>query len=314
MSYQELFRCLLRNREEIVDRHSPVEPALMRLARSIDGGHALDPDDVEIVCAAAVLVAGEDVSGLLEGEDINTYETEIVKHCIEINRIVPPGKSRISTTRLDFESKGHILSTLQSGWPRDSFIVFGKIAPFVKRLPLDYEGLRLAYGEASFSPSPICTLCDSEYIGTLESRLVSINGVKLSSSFELRVQREYFDVIEDSCDVADGWSHLLDIAGIEKIAAVDAIPLLTADPLVPVPSGYAPHAVRESYLSVDDIADSYSRGCVVSRYPDCLLFCIAQDIEDHFADNRPPLIALPLVSKSFDLQMLLEFMQKLVWR
>lgn len=314
MSYQELFRRLLRNREELIDSHSPVEPALMRLARSIDGGHALDPDDVEIVCAAAVLVAGEDVSGLLEGEDINTYETEIVKHCIEINRIVPPGKSRISTTRLDFESKGHILSTLQSGWPRDSFIVFDKIAPLVKRLPLDYEGLRLAYGEASFSPSPICTLCDSEYIGALQSKLVSINGVKLSSLFELHVQRDSFEVIEDSCGVADSWSHLVDIAGIEKIAAVDAIPLLTADPVLPAPSGYAPHAVRESYLSVDDIADSYSRGCVVSRYPDCLLFCIAQDTEDHFADNRPPLIALPLDSKLTDLQMLLEFMQKLVWR
>jgi hypothetical protein len=314
MSYQELFRRLLRNREELIDSHSPVEPALMRLAHSIDGGHALDPDDVEIVCAAAVLVAGEDVSGLLEGQDINTYETEIVKHCIEINRIVPPGKSRISTTRLDFESKGHIHSMLQSRWPHDSFLVFDKIAPFVKRLPLDYEGLRLAYGEASFSPAPICTLCDSEYIGTLQSKLVSINGVKLSSLFELHVQREYFDVIEDSCGVADGWSHLIDIAGIEKIAAVDAIPLLTADPLVSVSFGYAPHAVRESYLSVDDIADSYSRGCVVSCYPDCLLFCIAQDTEEHFADDRPPLIALPLESKSIDLQVLLEFMQKLVWR
>ena len=314
MSYQELFRRLLRNREEIVDRHSPVEPALMRLARSIDGGHALDPDDVEIVCAAAVLVAGEDVSGLLEGEDINTYETEIVRHYIEINRIVPPGESCISTTRLDFESKGHILSMLQSGCPHDSFLVFDKIAPFVKRLPLDYEGLRLAYGEALFSPAPICTLCDSEYIGTLQSKLVSINGFKLSSLFELHVQCDSFEVIEDSCGVADSWSHLVDIAGIEKIAAVDTIPLLTADPVLPAPSGYAPHAVRESYLSVDDIADSYSRGCVISRYPDCLLFCIVQDTEDHFSDNRPPLITLPLESQSTDLQMLLEFMQKLVWR
>lgn len=314
MSYQGLFRRLLRNREEVIDGHSPVEPALMRLARSIDGGHSFDPDDVEIVCAAAVLVAGEDVSGLLEGEDINTYETEIVKHCIEINRIVPPGKSRISTTRLDFESKGHILSMLQSGCPHDSCLVFDKIAPFVRRLPLDHEGLCLAYGEASFSPAPICTLCDEEYIGTLQSKLVSINGVKLSSLFELHVQRDSFEVIEDSCGVAESWSHLVDIAGIERIAAVDAIPLLTADPVLPASSGYAPHAIRESYLSVDDIADSYSRGCVVSRYPDCLLFCIAQDTEDHFADDRPPLIALPLESNSTDLKMLLEFMQKLVWR
>ncbi len=119
---------------------------------------------------------------------------------------------------------------------------------------------------------------------------------------------------EDSCDVADGWSRLIDIAGIEKLASVDAIPLRLVDSVLPAVLGYAPHAVRESYLSVDDIADSYSRGCVVSRYPDCLLFCIAQDAEDHFADDRPPLIALPLESKSSDLQALLEFMQKMAWR
>ena len=73
MSYQELFERLLRNRVEVIDRDSPVQPALMRLACSIDDGRSLDPDDVEIVCAAAVLVAGEDVSGLLEGVDINSY-------------------------------------------------------------------------------------------------------------------------------------------------------------------------------------------------------------------------------------------------
>jgi hypothetical protein len=85
MGYQELFERLLRNRVEVIDRDSPIQPALMRLARSIDDGRSLDPDDVEIVCAAAVLFTGEDVSGLLEGEDINIYETETVKHCIDIN-------------------------------------------------------------------------------------------------------------------------------------------------------------------------------------------------------------------------------------
>lgn len=240
MSYQELFERLLRNRVEVIDRDSPVQPALMRLACSIDDGRSLDPDDVEIVCAAAVLVAGEDVSGLLEGEDINIYETETVKHCIDINRISSLGQPCISTIRLDFDSKGRILTTLRSGWRREPFLVFDKIAPFVKQLPLDCEGLRLAYSEASFSPAPICALCDEGYIGTLSLRLLSINGSRLSSSFEIHVQREFFEVIEDSCGVADSWSRLIDIAGIEKLASVDVIPLRMGDSVSPVTFGYAP--------------------------------------------------------------------------
>lgn len=233
MSYQELFERLLCNRVEVIDRDSPVQPALMCLACSIDDGRSLDPDDVEIVCAAAVLVAGEDVSGLLEGEDINIYETETVKHCIDINRISSLGQPCISTIRLDFESKGHILTTLRSGWPREPFLVFDKIAPFVKRMPLDCEGLRLACSEASFSPAPICALCDEEYIGTLSLRLISINGSRLFSSFEIYVKRGFFEVIEDSCGVADSWSRLIDIAGIEKLASVDVIPLRMGDSVPP---------------------------------------------------------------------------------
>ena len=81
-------------------------------------------------------------------------------------------------------------------------------------------------------------------------------------------------MIEDSCGVADSWSRLIDIAGIEKLASVDAIPLRMADSVPPVTFGYAPYAIRETYLSVDDIVDGYSRSCVINRYPDHLLLCI----------------------------------------
>lgn len=313
MNYSRFLSELAEKAKGRIDQDAPVLAALKRATELLDNDRYVDPGDVDLILRATVLVAGEDAEALVEESNIDIYETETVRHYINLGKSRRKGKASGATLQLGFISEGTIHTTLQGSCARKSSQSFQELIPFLSNDSLTPSSLALAYGKSGFSKKPHCYLCNSEFIGIITTQLVEIDGRSLSKALELIIQKDSFEITEDPCGIAkEAWDEILCLKDLRRAYPSQAKRDYDSKDVELLSSCIKSLAVRKECISIDDIASSYAKGCVIKYSPDCLTICISQEPDSDFCDDLPLLAAVRMDKDSQELSSLFAFLERLM--
>lgn len=206
-----------------------------------------------------ILLACEQVNELADGEDVCLFETEYVRHSLEIGF---SSDGSTSSYRLDFVAEGIIQSLLHGDHPHTPRMPLSDLWPALagSHAITSKEILR-AYKQRAASPVPRCYPCDTDFIGIIRTKLIMVNGIYLPSPIELELSKGYIEAYQKSGGMShSSWESCLDLPKIKEFK--DIHPSNINETNKSNSEFYNVTALRteSSMVSADDIANSYSRG------------------------------------------------------
>lgn len=226
-----------------------------------------------------VLLACEQVRDLSEGEDVCLFETESVRHSLEIRACAD---SSTSSYRLDFVASGVIQSLLNGDHPHTPMMSLSDLWSELARCQeVTGEEILRVYKEKAFSPVPRCYPCDTDFIGIITSKLVMVNGIYLQSPVELEISKGYIDVVQESGGIGrSSWDSCLDLPRIKELFGAQRVNSDEAQESDSEFSGVSALQIESSAVSADDIAASYSQGIAYEYSIDYLVLMIDEEEGD----------------------------------
>lgn len=206
-----------------------------------------------------ILLACEQVNELADGEDVCLFETEYVRHSIEIR---PGADGSTSSYRFDFVAEGIIQSLLDGDHPHTPMMPLSDLwTALAGCQKITSEEILRAYKQKAISPVPRCYPCDTDFIGIITTKLVMVNGIYLPSPVELEISKGYIEAYQKSGGMShSSWDSCLDLLRIKEFLASHP---RNSTETSEGPSGfYNVTALRTNsgIISADDVANSYSHG------------------------------------------------------
>ncbi len=209
--------------------------------------------------AKTILLACEQVSELLEGDNVCLFETEYVRHSLEIDSRTDGSPSFY---RLDFVAEGVIQSLLNGDHPHTPMMPLSDILPKLKgRQKITSTEILNAYKERALSSVPRCYPCDTEFIGIIASKLIMINGVHLDSPINLEISKDCIEVYQKPGGIGrTSWDSCLDLVRIKEFLDTHHSNSDAAKEISSEFDRVTPLRIESSTVSADDIATSYAHG------------------------------------------------------
>jgi hypothetical protein len=206
-----------------------------------------------------ILLACEQVSELSEGENVCLFETEHVRHSLEIGSCAD---GSTSSCRLDFVAEGVIQSLLHGDHPHTPMMPLSDLwSKLGGCQALTSEEILRAYQERALSSAPRCYPCDTDFIGIITSKLVMVNGIHLDSPVELAISKGYIEVYQESGDMGhSSWESCLDLSKIEEFLGTHQSNSDASKESSLEFDSVTALRIKSSTVSADDIANSYSQG------------------------------------------------------
>lgn len=246
--------------------------------KQTDASSAIRPRIVQADPRKIILLACEQVSELSEGEDVCLFETEHVRHSLEIRSCT---EGSTSPYRLDFVAEGVIQSLLYGDHPHTPTMPLSDLwSKLGGCQALTSEEILRAYKERAFSPAPRCYPCDTDFIGIITSKLIMVNGMHLDSPVELNISEGDIEVYQESGEMGhSSWNSCLDLSRIEEfLGAYQSNSDLSKESGLEFDSVTALR-IESSTVSADDIASSYSQGVAYGYSIENLVLMIEEDEE-----------------------------------
>lgn len=197
------------------------------------------------------LLPAESASELENGDNLLLLESELVLHSI----LLLSAKGGTAPIRLDFEAEGGLQSLIGGDHPHTPILPLSEI---LSRLNISSSitGKRVlkAYQQTAFTASPQCVPCDTDYIGTINTRLVLINGIKPSTS------PEFFINEFGMYDTSSGSPGALNLDQIKNIVSSTASQPLEHDSDCSDFTSVEPIVVRGEEVLSGELIQSYTAG------------------------------------------------------
>ena len=131
------------------------------------------------------LLQADNAKELEKGENFLLCESELVRHSITFAASADNVNRRY---RLDFEAEGGIQSLLNGEHPHTPILPLSEVLTKLKGLgSIDRSRILEAYQELAFTDTPQCRPCDTDFIGSFNTRLLFINGVRPTTCQEIFV-------------------------------------------------------------------------------------------------------------------------------
>ena len=225
-----------------------------------------------------ILLACEQISELSEGEDVCLFETEHVRHSLEIGSYADKSTS---LCRLDFVAEGVIQSLIHGDHPHTPMMPLCDLwSKLVGCQAITSDEILRAYKEQAFSPAPRCYPCDTDFIGIIASKLIMVNGIHLHAPVELAMSKGYIEVSQESGGMGrSSWDSCLDLSKIEEfIDTHHSSSGPTKESSLEFDSVTALQ-IESSTVSADDIVSSYSQGIAYRYSIENLALMIEEDEE-----------------------------------
>lgn len=225
-----------------------------------------------------MLLACEQVSELLNGENACLFETEHVRHSIEI---ATSADSPTTLWRLDFIADGVIQSLLNGDHPHTPMLPLSDLRPeLAGRQEITSAEVLSAYKKRAFSSSPRCYPCDTDFVGIITSRLIMINGIRLDQCVDFEISNGYIETSQESGEIGcSSWDSCIDLSRIKEFLEAhnssnyaDLETRLGFD-------GINALRVEDNEVSAYDIANSYSQGVAYGYSIDNLVLMIEEERE-----------------------------------
>jgi len=225
-----------------------------------------------------ILLACEQVSELSEGEDVCLFETEYVRHSLEIGSCADDSTLSV---RLDFVAEGGIHSLLNGDHPHTPIMPLPDLWSRLRGCQvLTSEEILRAYKERAFSPAPRCYPCDTDFIGIITSRLIMVDGIHLGSPVELAISKGYIEVNQESGDIGhSSWDSCLDLSRIQEFLGTHQSNNDASKESSSEFDSVTAVRIESSTVSADDIASSYSHGVAYGYSIENLVLMIEEDEE-----------------------------------
>ena len=244
----------------------------------MDFGTAVRSRILQADPARMILLACEQANELADGENVCLFETEYVRHSIEIRS---GADGSMSTYRFDFVAEGVIQSLLDGDHPHTPLMPLSDLwIALAGCQKITSEEILRAYKQKAVSPVPRCYPCDTDFIGIITTNLVMVNGIHLPSPVELEISKGYIEAYQKSGGMShSSWDSCLDLLKIKEFLAehpknsteTNEWPLefhnVTA---LPINSGI---------ISADDVANSYSQGLAYGYSIENLVLMIDEEEE-----------------------------------
>lgn len=225
---------------------------------------------------AAEDTAAEELKG---GADICLFEAEVVKHSIEFANPNTPG----DTLLIQMETEGKVQSMLSGDQPRSAIQSIDRLIELGLNNNTDISEIISMFEQASIEDyaSPQCYLCDTSFIGLLETKLTHVNDHKLSRASQLAIQRGWFDINDDFHGFCiDDYENCFNVKKIQSyIASIGAERGDSSN-------NSGGRLVCSNHITINDIEESYRGGTLLAYSAPELLLCNSFEIEDH--EIAPP--------------------------
>ena len=228
--------------------------------------------------ARMILLACEQANELADGENVCLFETEYVRHSIEIGS---GADGSTSTYRFDFVAEGVIQSLLDGDHPHTPLMPLSDLWTALAGCEkITSEEILKAYKQKAVSPVPRCYPCDTDFIGIISTKLVMVNGIYLPSPVELEISKGYIEAHQKSGAMShSSWGSCLDLLKIKEFLAEHPKNSTQIDEGTLGFSNVTALRTNSSIISADDVANSYSHGLAYGYSIDNLVLMIDEEGE-----------------------------------
>lgn len=219
------------------------------------------------------LLPAESASELENGDDPLLLESELVLHSI----LLLSAKGGAAPIRLDFEAEGGLESLIGGDHPHTPILPLSEI---LSRLNISSSitGKKVleAYQQAAFNASPQCVPCDTDYIGTINTKLVLINGIKPSACPEFFINE--FGMYDTSSGSLGG----LNLDLIKNIVSSAASQPIEHDSSYSDFTSVEPIIVRGEEVLSSELIQSYTAGSCYEYLISNLVLMVEDEDEDKY--------------------------------
>jgi len=234
-----------------------------------------------------LFLAAEDTAteDLKAGVDICLFESEFVRHSIEFFDPSTPHR----TTLIQMETEGNIQSMLSGDQPRSAIQSIDRLIELGLNSNTNVIEIISMFEQAATEDhvSPQCYLCDTDFIGLLETKVTHINDHKLSQASQLAIQRGWFDINDDFHGMCiDDYENCFNIKKIQSYIST------VGEGWGNTTQGFGRKLVCSDHITIDHIEESYKRGSLLKYSAPELLLCNSFEIQDHEAAPPETVIAI----------------------
>lgn len=225
-----------------------------------------------------MLLACDQVSELLNGENACLFETEHVRHSIEI---AASADSPATLWRLDFIADGVIQSLLNGDHPHTPTLPLSDLLPDLAGCQeITSAEVLSAYKKRALSSSPRCYPCDTDFVGIITSRLIMINGIRLHQSVDFEISNGYIETSQEFGEIGcSSWDSCIDLLRIKEFLEAHNGSSYAGLETRPEFNGINALRIEDNEVSANDIASSYSQGAAYGYSIDNLVLMIEEERE-----------------------------------
>jgi len=250
------------------------------------------------------LLPAESATELENGDDPLLLESELVRHSI----LLLSAKDGTAPIRLDFEAEGGLQSMIGGDHPHTPILPLSEI---LSRLIISscITGKKVleAYQKIAFTASPQCVPCDTDYIGTIYTRLVLINGIKPSTCPEFFINE--FGMYDTSSGSPGG----LNLDLIKNIVSSTASQPLEHDSVYSDFASVEPIVVRGEDVLSCELIRSYTAGSCYEYLISNLVLMVEDEDECKYRHEWDR-ICVDLLAESDEAKEVLSAIRRLVGR
>lgn len=225
-----------------------------------------------------ILLACEQFNDLVDGEDVCLFETEYVRHSLEIGA---GADGSTSSYRFDFVAEGAIQSLLNGDHPHTPMMPLSDLwSALVECEEITSKELLRAYKEKAVSAVPRCYPCDTDFIGIIATKLIMVNGIYLQSPVELEISKGYIEVYQESGGMGHStWDSCLDLPKIKEFLGTHRSSSEETNESRLEFDNVTALRAKGKTVSADDIASSYSHGVAYGYSIENLVLMIDEEEE-----------------------------------
>lgn len=244
----------------------------------MDFGSAVRSRILQADPARMILLACEQANELADGENVCLFETEYVRHSIEIRS---DADGSTSTYRFDFVAEGVIQSLLDGDHPHTPLMPLSDLwTALAGCQKITSEEILRAYKQKAVSPVPRCYPCDTDFIGIITTKLVMVNGIYLPSPVELEISKGYIEAYQKSGGMShSSWDSCLDLLKIKEFLAEHPKNSTETNAWPLEFHNVTALRINSGIISADDVANSYSHGLAYGYSIENLVLMIDEEEE-----------------------------------
>ena len=185
-------------------------------------------------------------------------------------------KAGTAPIRLDFEAEGGLQTLIGGDHPHTPILPLSEILSKLNiSSPITGKKVLEAYQQTAFTASPQCIPCDTDYIGTINTKLVLINGIKPSTCPEFFINE--FGMYDGSGSMGG-----LNLDLIKTIARSTASQPPEHDSVYSDFTSVEPIIVRGEKVLSNELIQSYTAGSCYEYLISNLVLMVEDEDEDKY--------------------------------